>query len=68
MLCSHPVPFGEPPTHLDYVIALKVGEDDLTRLMNYFGGAPWPYTHSNGEIDALGEHWLEMQDEIKRGK
>jgi hypothetical protein len=67
-LSSHPVPFGEPPTHLDYVVALEIGEDDARRLMNYFTGAPWPYTHSNEEIDALGEYWLEMQEEIKRGK
>jgi hypothetical protein len=37
-------------------------------LLNYFHGAPRPYDLSNEEIDAAGEHWLEMQDEIRRGK
>jgi hypothetical protein len=68
-LSSHPVPPGEPPTHLDAVVAFNgVDENDLQRLVNYFGGALYPYDHSNEEIDAAGEQWLEMQDEIRRGK
>jgi hypothetical protein len=51
-----------------HVVALKINKDDLTRLVNYFGGASWPYEHSNEEIEASGEHWLKMQDEIRRGK
>lgn len=39
---DYPVPPGSPP-HQERIVELKISEDDLTRLLNYFGGAPWPY-------------------------
>jgi hypothetical protein len=62
-----PTPPGEPE-HQEHIVVLKISEDDLKRLQNYFGGAPWPYTHSKKEILTAGERWLIEQDEIKRGK
>ena len=56
------------PDHQETLIALKIEEDDLKRLWNYLNGAPWPYTHSNKEIDEEGDRWMLLQDEIKRGK
>jgi hypothetical protein len=64
---DYPVPLGATP-HQEHVVTLKISEADLERLFNYFDGAPWPYTHSNEEIEAAGERWLREQDEIKRGK
>ena len=63
------IPIGDDPRY--YPVppeVLKISDDDLERLRNYFGGTPRPYTHTEEEIMAEGEHWLEMQDEIRRGK
>jgi hypothetical protein len=62
-----PVPPGDPP-HEEHWVEFRVEPEDLKRLRNYFGGARYPWLRSNAEIAAAGERWLEMQDEIKRGK
>ena len=64
---DYPVPEGEPP-HQETIIRLKISEEDLNRLRNYFDGAPWPYDASNQEIEEASNRWWLMQEEIKRGK
>lgn len=62
-----PVPDGAPP-HEETLVTLKISPEGLRRLVNYFGGAPWPYDQSNAEIDEAGEPWISLQNEIRRGK
>jgi hypothetical protein len=59
-----PVPPGEPP-HQEHIVTLTIEGEDLKRLRNYFGGAPWPYQLSDAEIQAA---WIEQQIDIERGK
>ena len=59
---DYPVPLGAPP-HQEDVVALKISEDDLARLMRYFAGA-FLSPPSKEEIDAF----MQEEEEIKRGK
>jgi len=64
---DYPVPPGAPP-HQETFIRMKIEPEDLRRLGNYLGGAPWPYDMSNEEIEEQGESWLSLQTDIRRGK
>ena len=54
------------------VVSLKISEDDLTRLVNYFDGAPYPYDLSKAEFDAAveeaGDWYMQRETDIRRGK
>jgi hypothetical protein len=58
---------GEYP-HEQHTVVLKIDRDDLKRLQNYFSGAPFPWDYSNEEIEAAGDAWLSMQEDIRRNK
>jgi hypothetical protein len=59
-----PVEPGDPP-HEEHCVILKMSPRDLRRLQNYFSGAPYPWDHSNKEIQAAG---YGLQRDVKRGK
>lgn len=50
------------------IIVLKLEPEDLKRLVNCFAGATWPYDYTNKELDDLGQHYLEMRREERKGK
>jgi len=62
-----PVDAGEPQ-HQETTIVLKLEPEELERLVNCFGGAPWPYEFSNKEIEDAGDEWIQTQIDLRRGK
>ena len=58
-------PRDDPEEH---VVVLTVEENDLKRLKNYFGGAPYPWDYSKAEIKEAGSRYIEQLIDIKRGK
>ena len=53
---------------METTVVLKLKPDDLKLLVNCFAGAPWPFDYTDKELMDLGDDYLEMRREIRKGK